>query len=1034
MALELTKLKEIDWRKAIRHRRSLITAGVLLVLVLLFTFVPSYVARHLVASTLNDFGIEHEGIKTIKINPWKLEVWAGPVRFRTGDADHGQLGELGIKVNAFPLFQKHALVERVLIRGIDIFVARAEDNTLTLNGISLSQFKPTAEAVEPAKPQKETKPWGIGLHEFEMQDSRLIFKEKSGGTLTVEIEKFHLGNFTSWLPDEPGTIALKASINQMQLSLNGQARPFAKHITINVDADARDADLPKIIEFTGPLGFERKDGQYNSTLHHEITLFDTGRLEGHSVGKVTLIGADYALADRFTLVTEQAEIDLDTRYSLSKTDDLKVDGKMTLDLLNASGNLPGENSFAIGTARVELTELSATHDADKTLLVAVKPRIDLKQGSYSGRVQLSMDALLDVLRYLQTLSSKTVVTAEQTGLDQWSGDEVTLPKSDITVAQLNTSISKFDLSTANGKVTLDFASAGEAADIKIVSKDRTSKINAAGIKVETLNLNSGEGKTGLKLAGNFNVTGTDINGPIGKGTIKTIQLSENLDLQINRGDIAVQGSAKAAVKGTQIRVKKTESLPQATVTVDTVTADIKNGAFSIANQKLKWQAEAGATIDSASVEYAKGRLSSAKFKRLELRGAKADQNLNIATDRLTISGLEASATRQFVDGVISDVSDDDDENKDKENDEDEVKKTADKPDVDKPVEFNLKLGRFELIKGAKLNFQDRKVEPPVIINLDIKTAEVRDIDSRNPKSTPYANLIAAINEFTHLELHGNAHNEGPKMDMELNSKLENLELPTYSSYAAEFAGVNLESGQFSTHVDVKANKGDLDGAIKLNIKDLEFTPLSKEDAERLSKTTGVPIETAARLLKDRNGVIDLSLPVSGTVIEPDVDISSAISKAVGNTLKAVFPPTLIGSMLSSVRKSGNITFKPIIFNPGASNLDKEAKEYLEELAELLKERPTMYLNICGRTTPEDFKEVTLISIKLKPNPKPEEIEGRKRLIAEHGPKLGKLATERSRVVRRYFINDKGFSVNQVGECRSVFNPDDTEPPRVMVTL
>jgi hypothetical protein len=226
-------------QKAITHRKAVISTTILLVLILLFSFVPTYIARHLVSSTLNDFGIEHEGIKSIRINLWKREVWAGPVLFSAGDTDPGQLGEVGIKVNIFPVFQKHAMVESVLIRGIDIIVAQLEDNTLTLNGIPLDQFTPTAETPESPQPEKESKPWGTGLGNFEMQDSRLVLRRKTGATLTVEIESFKLSEFASWQPDDPGTFELIARANNIELDLKGEARPFAQHVTVEVDTNTR---------------------------------------------------------------------------------------------------------------------------------------------------------------------------------------------------------------------------------------------------------------------------------------------------------------------------------------------------------------------------------------------------------------------------------------------------------------------------------------------------------------------------------------------------------------------------------------------------------------------------------------------------------------------------------------------------------------------------------------------------------------------------------------------------------------------------
>ena len=58
-----------------------------------------------------------------------------------------------------------------------------------------------------------------------------------------------------------------------------------------------------------------------------------------------------------------------------------------------------------------------------------------------------------------------------------------------------------------------------------------------------------------------------------------------------------------------------------------------------------------------------------------------------------------------------------------------------------------------------------------------------------------------------------------------------------------------------------------------------------QDAKRLSDKAGLPIETVVGLLQDSDGRIKLKLPIEGSLLEPDIDVSSAINKAVGKTLR-----------------------------------------------------------------------------------------------------------------------------------------------------
>ena len=198
------------YRRPKTQRKLSIVALVVLLFALQITFAPSYFARYFIASTLDDFGIEYEGIKTIKVNLWKREVWVGPVKFYAGQTDPGQLGELGFKLRVFPTFKKHAMVERVIVRGIDLAVVLNDDNTITVNGISPSQFQP-ATSSEAKTSSKTSTPWGVGLVDFDMQQCRLVFINQADEKLNVDIDSLQLANFASWRPEDPGTIALKAT-------------------------------------------------------------------------------------------------------------------------------------------------------------------------------------------------------------------------------------------------------------------------------------------------------------------------------------------------------------------------------------------------------------------------------------------------------------------------------------------------------------------------------------------------------------------------------------------------------------------------------------------------------------------------------------------------------------------------------------------------------------------------------------------------------------------------------------------------------
>ncbi len=288
-----------------------------------------------------------------------------------------------------------------------------------------------------------------------------------------------------------------------------------------------------------------------------------------------------------------------------------------------------------------------------------------------------------------------------------------------------------------------------------------------------------------------------------------------------------------------------------------------------------------------------------------------------------------------------------------------------------------------------------------------------------------------------MELEGWVVGIGETADLEIDTKLDNLELSTYSPYVAQLAGVYLDSGQLDTVVSAKAERGVLQGEIQLELDDLAFQPLSPEDAERISGTVGVPLETAVDLLQDSEGRIELKLPVSGPVTQPKVDVSSAVNKAIGGALKKVFPPTMVASMLSGVAKGAAPGFEPIEFAPGSAELSESGKRYAEGVVTLLSERPKLSLKVCGRSTAQDLEQLTTAGENAaEGGAKRSRKTGTKQEqdLEEAKQALTELAVERQQVVRRYLIQERGADAKRLPECRSTFDAADAGPPRVEISL
>jgi hypothetical protein len=104
----------------------------------------------------------------------------------------------------------------------------------------------------------------------------------------------------------------------------------------------------------------------------------------------------------------------------------------------------------------------------------------------------------------------------------------------------------------------------------------------------------------------------------------------------------------------------------------------------------------------------------------------------------------------------------------------------------------------------------------------------------------------------------------------------------------------------------------------------------------------LPLRLAVALLKDRNGVIDLPLPITGSLDDPKFRMGPIIWKAFVNLLAGVAtsPFKLLGGLFG-----GGEEVNLIDFAPGSAALDAGATEKLTALAKALYERPQLALEV-----------------------------------------------------------------------------------------
>ena len=119
----------------------------------------------------------------------------------------------------------------------------------------------------------------------------------------------------------------------------------------------------------------------------------------------------------------------------------------------------------------------------------------------------------------------------------------------------------------------------------------------------------------------------------------------------------------------------------------------------------------------------------------------------------------------------------------------------------------ISIGRFVLKGPAEIVLNGKRLSPAVSLATKINRFEIQNFDTVQPATQSSLTIDATINEFTDLAVGGWFNLAGDRPSFYLNTTLENLELPSFSRYAATHLGVNLESGRLSAKAESKGVDG-----------------------------------------------------------------------------------------------------------------------------------------------------------------------------------------------------------------------------------
>ena len=255
------------------------------------------------------------------------------------------------------------------------------------------------------------------------------------------------------------------------------------------------------------------------------------------------------------------------------------------------------------------------------------------------------------------------------------------------------------------------------------------------------------------------------------------------------------------------------------------------------------------------------------------------------------------------------------------------------------------LGPIQLVNG-KVDFTDQFIQPNYsadLTDLNGSLSQVTSVPTDGQIQMAELSLRGRAEGTAQLEIVGKLNPLVKPLALDIQGKVNDLELPPLSSYSAKYAGYGIERGKLSMNVSYNIQpNGYLQASNQIVLNQLTFGDKEPTSAKDL------PVKLAVALLQDSNGVININFPISGSMDDPEFQIGPILGKVFGNIIqKAVSSPfSLLASVVSS---DGDVDIDPsrIAFAAGSTGLTESARLSLDKLAKVIAQKKELLVVVTG---------------------------------------------------------------------------------------
>jgi hypothetical protein len=250
--------------------------------------------------------------------------------------------------------------------------------------------------------------------------------------------------------------------------------------------------------------------------------------------------------------------------------------------------------------------------------------------------------------------------------------------------------------------------------------------------------------------------------------------------------------------------------------------------------------------------------------------------------------------------------------------------------------WRASLKRFSM-SGGRTIVQDEAVAPAFALSVHDVSAELKNLttDGRSTAAFESKGMVEAAT----FSVSGDVRLSSAAAWVNAKIKTDGVQLSAFTPYSIQVIGYKLDKGTLNLDLDEGLAVRRVQSRNKILVDQLTLG--DKVDSPTAIKA---PVKLGLAILKDRRGVIDLDVPIAGSLDDPQFRLLPVVLKTLVNLIikAATSPFDALSSALGGGADLGHVAFAP-----GASALAPASSASLDKVVQALVDRPSLSVGVRG---------------------------------------------------------------------------------------